>query len=44
MGNKDESQKERCFNLEDHDIVSTMGNQGIRGKIFGLKIIMKEIN
>ena len=44
MGNQEESQRERGLNLEDQEIVGTVGNQGIRRKIVGLKIKMKEIN
>ena len=44
MGNQEEIQKGRGLNLEDSEIVGTMGNHGIRRKIVRLKRIMKEIN
>ena len=42
--NQEESQRERGLNPEDQGIASTMVNQGIRRRIFGLKRTMKEIN
>ena len=44
MRNQEESQRGRGLNLEDQEIASTLGNQGIRRKIVGLKRTMKEIN
>ena len=44
MGNQEESQRERGFNLEDQEIASTMVKYGIRRNIVGLKRKIKEIN
>ena len=43
VGNQEESQRGRGLNLEDEEIIIIVVNQGIRRKIVGLKIIMKEI-
>ena len=44
MGNQEENQMGRSLNLEDQEIFSTMGNEGIIGNIFGIERIVKEIN
>ena len=44
VGNQEESQRGRGLNLEDQEIVGTMVNKGIRRKIVGLEVTMKEIS
>ena len=44
MGNQEESQRGGGLNRDDRMNASTVGNQGIKGKIVRIERKMKEIN